>query len=160
MTILNHDQISTMLKRMAIQIEEQYFGEKIYFAGINNKGLRLATLIAKHISGADVEVFSLKLNPANPHIQTPEIDLPIELLHEKNIIIIDDVGNTGRTLFYAFKAFMHILPKQVQTAVLVERMHKHFPVHVAFVGLRLATTIGDNIEVYIEDEKHFTAKLE
>ena len=44
---------------------------------------------------------------------------------------------------------MGILVKKMQVAVLVDRKHKSFPIQVDYVGLSLATTLNDNIDVKI-----------
>ncbi|MBK9734182.1 MAG: hypothetical protein IPO92_04140 [Saprospiraceae bacterium] len=88
----------------------------------------------------------ITLNPARPLDFPIETDLSPDILHNKTIIIIDDVANTGRTLFYAFKVYMAILVKKIEVAVLVDRKHKMFPIKVDYVGLTLATTIQENIK--------------
>ena len=75
-----------------------------------------------------------------------------ELLKKGNhFLIIDDVGNTGRTLFYIMRLFGSQIIKSIQCAVLVDRTHKSFPVNVDFVGLSLATTYKE--EVIVEFDK-------
>ena len=71
----------------------------------------------------------------------------------KNIILIDDVSNSGRTLMYALKPLLNYHPKRVQMLVLVERMHKQFPIKPDYVGVSVATTESDYIQVEIEGEK-------
>ena len=77
----------------------------------------------------------------------------LEASEGKVIIIVDDVANTGRTLFYAMKPIFQIIPKKVEVAVLVDRMHKSFPIKIDYMGLSLATTLKENIEVKIRDVK-------
>jgi pyrimidine operon attenuation protein / uracil phosphoribosyltransferase len=48
---------------------------------------------------------------------------------------------------------MEVLPKKVQVAVLVDRKHKTFPVHVDYLGISLATTLKENIDVQILEEE-------
>lgn len=67
--------------------------------------------------------------------------MPVEDLKDKALIIVDDVANTGRTIFYAFKPILDVLPKKVEVAVLADRTHKSFPIRVDYVGLSLATTL-------------------
>ena len=88
-----------------------------------------------------------------------EIELPLESLNGKNIIVIDDVANTGRTLFYAVKPLMTILPNKIETAVLVDRKHKSFPIEVNYYGISLATTFQENIKVKLVDEGNFEVNL-
>ncbi|MBK8841612.1 MAG: hypothetical protein IPO33_01590 [Saprospiraceae bacterium] len=85
----------------------------------------------------------------------------VELSHleNKNIILVDDVANTGRTLFYAFAPLMNIIPKKLEVAVMVDREHKLFPVKVNYVGLSLATTLMENIQVDLSDVSTMNAIL-
>ena len=88
-----------------------------------------------------------------------EISTDITTLSGKKIILFDDVANTGRTIFYACKPFLEILPEQLEIAALVDRKHKLFPIQVDYVGLSLATTLHDNIEVIFKEDKTAEAYL-
>ena len=72
------------------------------------------------------------------------------MVRDKPVIIVDDVANTGRTIFYAVQPLLKAMPKKVEVAVLVDRKHKSFPVKADYVGLSLATTMRDNIDVQIQ----------
>jgi pyrimidine operon attenuation protein / uracil phosphoribosyltransferase len=101
----------------------------------------------------------IKLNPAAPVSHPVTIDLPPDYLSGKSVIIIDDVANTGRTLFYAFKVLMDVLPQKVEIAVLVDRKHKSFPVKVDYVGLSLATTLQEHIDAKLTNSAHLEVLL-
>ena len=75
--------------------------------------------------------------------------MPAEALRNKPVIIVDDVANTGRTIFYAVQPLLKAVPKKVEVAVLIDRKHKSFPMKADYVGLSLATTLLNNIEVNI-----------
>ena len=151
MKLLTNTQIAQKINRLAIEILEHNYTEKsIVLAGINNNGLGFAKLIKRAINKiSDVEVIlaNISLNPAKPTKDDVNIDLSDAELKNKVVIIVDDVANTGRTIFYAFKPFLDILTKKVEVAVLVDRKHKSFPIKVDYVGLSLATTLKDNIKV-------------
>lgn len=153
MKILEQGQIKQKIKRLAVEIVEQNFGtSEIIFAGINNNGLGFAKLLIKEVkklTDATITLCQITLNPAKPIAEEVEVSLSSADLKNKTVIIVDDVANTGRTLFYAFKPFMGILVKKMQVAVLVDRKHKSFPIQVDYVGLSLATTLNDNIDVKI-----------
>ncbi len=165
MPILNNKQIAQKLTRLAFEIIEQNTEVKeLYLAGINNNGFRFAELLRSEINKIHVCPFSValihvKLNPAEPTTEPIELDVPHTKLKNKTIILVDDVANTGRTLFYAFKPFMDILSKKMQVAVLVDRKHKSFPVQVDFVGLSLATTIRQHIDVNLSRKGQFSAQI-
>lgn len=152
--ILDERQIKQKIKRLAIHILENNFNQKeIILAGINNNGMGFAKLLFEELQSlSDTTTFTLtriRLNPAKPLSSDVEVEMPVKDLKGKAIIIVDDVANTGRTIFYALKPLMDILPKRVEVAVLVDRKHKSFPIKVDYVGLSLATTMREHIDVQI-----------
>lgn len=159
MKLLDQQQIRQKIKRLAIEIvEENYNEERIVLAGINNNGWGFAKMLLKELealSAPPVTLTRIRLNPANPLEKEVLIEMPLEELSGQVVIIVDDVANTGRTIFYACAPLLRIVPKKVEVAVLVDRKHKSFPIRVDYVGLSLATTLQENIDVHIlyEDEQ-------
>ena len=164
MKILDEKQIKQKIKRLAIQILENNYSEpSIILAGINNSGMTFAKLLQKELkSGAhfNIELTQIKLNPADPLQSEVSVGMPIEDLNGRVIIIVDDVANTGRTIFYATKPLLEVLPKRVEVAVLVDRKHKSFPVQVDYVGMSLSTTLQENIDVDIQDKANWSVHLD
>lgn len=163
MQILTRAQIQQKIKRLAIEILENNFEEKaIMLVGINNKGTSFAQLLReelKKITEIRIELFTVRLNPAAP-VSTPvEINTPIETLKNKTIIVIDDVANTGRTIFYACKPILDIIPKKLEVAVLIDRKHKTFPIQPKYVGLSLATTLKEDIDLRILETEEWGVYL-
>lgn len=156
MKILNERQIAQKVKRLAIEILEHNFGEpELILAGINNNGMIFSELLLQEltkISDMPITVTRIKLNPANPLESDIVLEMPPEQVKDKVLIIVDDVANTGRTIFYAIKPILEVLPKKVEVAVLVDRSHKSFPIRVDYFGLSLATTLKNNIDVQIKEE--------
>lgn len=157
MKLLDQRQISQKIQRLAVEIiENNYREQEIVLAGINDNGMRFAAMLAsqmKHHGHPAVTLTRIRLNPAAPLQGTIEIEAPEQQLEGKVIVVVDDVANTGRTIFFACKPIMETLPKKVQVAVLVDRTHKSFPIRVDFVGLSLATTLKQNIDVYLNAER-------
>jgi pyrimidine operon attenuation protein/uracil phosphoribosyltransferase len=106
-----------------------------------------------------VNFFSVKLDPGSPLNGQIEVSTEISALSGKKIILFDDVANTGRTIFYACKPFLDIIPERLEIAALVDRKHKLFPIQVDYVGLSLATTLHNNIEVIFNEDKTAEAYL-
>lgn len=165
MLVLDEKQIKQKIKRLAFEIAEQnYQCDCIVLAGINNNGYGFAKLLAtelRKILDKSIELTRIKINPANPVDHNISLELKNqEDISKKTFIIVDDVANTGRTIFYAFKPFMDLLPGKVEVAVLVDRKHKRFPIEVTYVGLSLATTLMENINVRIKDTDSMEVHLE
>ncbi len=165
MQILADRQIRQKIRRIAIEILERNYGEpEIILAGLNNNGLGFAQLLLAELlplAPADMSITltRIRLNPANPVEYDPYIEMPAEALRNKNIILVDDVANTGRTIFYAVQPLLKVVPKQVEVAVLVDRKHKSFPIKADYVGLSLATTLLENIEVNIRGTEEMEVHL-
>jgi len=165
MKVLNQKQIQQKISRLAIEMLEQNYQQKeLVLAGINKAGTHFAGMLQaeiERVSEVKIHNTTIHLNPAKPVINEIKIDFPQKELRNKVIIIVDDVANTGRTLFYAFQPLLEILPKKVQVAVLVDRKHKSFPVAVDYVGLSLATTLRENIRVdLLDDMENFGVYLD
>lgn len=152
MLLLDSRQIAEKTKRIAIQILEQNFDEpEIYLLGVNANGFGFAEMIQAQmlpLTQQKVMLRRITMSPAHPTKHPIEID-DLDSLNGKVLVLIDDVANTGRTLFYAMKPLLDILPKKIQAAVMVDRKHKAFPIFVDYVGQTLATTFQQNIVVKI-----------
>jgi pyrimidine operon attenuation protein/uracil phosphoribosyltransferase len=164
MKLLDNTAVKQKIQRISYQIaENNYQHDEIILAGINNSGYSLAKQFEKHLKkivDTKVSINRIKLNPANPVNHPISIENPIGELRNKAIIIVDDVANTGRTIFYAFKPFIDLLPFKIEVAVLVDRKHKHFPIQVDYVGMSLATTLKDNIRAELSDADNMEVYLD
>ncbi len=153
MKLLDHTQIRQKIERLAYEILEQNYEEKgLILAGINNNGMGFAKLLHRKLQSLTdmpIVLTRIRLSPANPLEKEIVLGIPKEDLQGKVVIVVDDVANTGRTIFYACKPLLEVLPKKVEVAVLVDRKHKSFPIKVDYVGMSLATTIQENIDVQI-----------
>jgi pyrimidine operon attenuation protein / uracil phosphoribosyltransferase len=164
MKILDEQQIRRKIQRLTVQILERNYGETdIILVGINQTGLELACLFEKELVGrttTKVTLTQLHINPAKPLDGSFFLDMPLEFVNDKVVILVDDVANTGRTLFYALRPLMDALPKKIEVAVLVDRKHKSFPIQPDYVGLSLATTLKENIDVQIENGGEWAVYLQ
>jgi len=164
MQILNHPQLIQKIRRLSIEIlENNYNQKKLILAGINNNGYQFAELLKQELSrlsDIELQLTRIKINPAKPTSEDVAIELDKSEFKNKVVIIVDDVANTGRTIFFAFKPFMDLITKKIEVAVIIDRMHKSFPIKVDYYGLSLATTLKDNIVVDLSDENNFTVHLE
>lgn len=157
MKLLDAQKIRQKTQRIAIEILENNSKEKqIVLVGINNNGMAFAQMLLDAMSKVtivepEIILTSIQLNPANPVANEVKVEMSLDDLKGKVVIIVDDVANTGRTLQYAMKPMLDILPKKIELAVLVDRMHKSFPVAANYVGIALATTLKENIDVQIRN---------
>jgi len=158
MQILSQKQVVNKTKRLAIEIVEHNLDAKSFILlGINNNGYDFARRLIQVMPEETKEpkLGRILINPANPLDDEVTIEgIDAKSLQKANIVVVDDVANTGRTLFYALKPLLESLPTKVQIAVLVDRRHKSFPIVPDYVGLTLATTLKDNILVEISNKRN------
>ena len=163
--IINSQKVSQKIIRIAYEILEHNFDEQeLVLIGIANRGYKVAEMIHKTIQDIAPEVkFSLQsitLDKDNVFDKEKiKFSGNLNELSGKTVIVIDDVLNSGKTLMYAVKYILNADIKKLNTAVLVDRRHRNFPIRADFAGLTLSTTIqehiyvefkGEEIEVYLD----------
>ena len=136
--ILEQDQIDKIIKRIAYQILENNSEElEIFLIGIKNNGYILAELIyhqLKHISNLNITLYSIQINKKDP-LKSIEHNFDLKKMKNKSIVLIDDVLNSGRTLLYGVKFLLDIPLSNFNTAVLIDRNHKKYPIKIDFKGI-------------------------
>ena len=72
-------------------------------------------------------------------------------IHDKNIILVDDVLYTGRSVRAAMDALSdHGRPKQIQLAILIDRGHRELPIRADYIGKNIPTSRSEKVIVDIE----------
>lgn len=148
--ILETDQISRMLNRMAYEVYEKNYNEKeLLLVGIDGNGYKVAERLFEvltKISPLKIKLSKLKVDKENPWEGEAQISLTDKDYSNKSVIVIDDVLNSGKTVMYAVRPFLNKPVKRLNVLVLVDRSHSRYPVKADFVGLSLSTTLQDHIE--------------
>lgn len=152
--ILESEQIERKLQRIARQILEEFHeADVLHLISIAGNGepvgLRIGAIVAE-IGGKTVHTSTLTLNKSNPLEEAIVLSQPLDELKSQQVIILDDVLNSGKTLMYAVHHILGAGPARVATAVLIDRIHRSFPVRADFCGLTLSTNLKEHIEVSIE----------
>ena len=156
-TILSGEIIAEKLHRVALEVAEQLSEDDadLIIIGIQGAGkfgvegagkfiaAHVAEDLKKYIS-TSIKIISLHLDKHKPAVITLSEEMNFD---NKNVLLVDDVSNTGKTLLYALKPFMQFHPKRIQMLVLVERMHKQFPIKPDYVGYSIATALDDYVQV-------------
>ena len=154
--VLNADQVSQKIRRIAFEIYENNFSEKkIVLAGIDGQGYVFAKLLEKElkkISPLEVVLAKVSLDKLSPIQSEVKIDIPQKDFKKRSVILVDDVLNSARTLAYAMKPFLTSEIKRIEVAVLVNRSHTVFPITPTYTGYELATTLTDHVEVKLGKE--------
>lgn len=150
------------VNRLAHEIIERNKGaETIGIVGIRTRGDLLARRIAHKISlmeNISIPIGSLDItlyrDDLRGRINQPELKTT-DILYDiqgKNIILVDDVLFTGRTVRSALNALMDIgRPASIQLAVLVDRGHRELPIKADFVGKNIPTSHDHQVQVMMSE---------
>ena len=148
--IFDATKIEHCTQRIAYQIYEANFEQReIYLAGIVKNGELYAQKIKNYledISSLKVHLVQLVVNKRAP-LSPVECSHQLDDLKNQSVVVVDDVLNTGSTLMYAVKYLLEVPLAQLNTAVLVNRNHKKYPVKADFKGISLSTNLNEHIEV-------------
>jgi pyrimidine operon attenuation protein / uracil phosphoribosyltransferase len=147
------------IKRIAHEIIEQHQKiDQMMLLGIQTRGVFLAQRIAKElfaIDGVLVPVVAIDVKPFRDDLtDKPVIPLPTASTKDKQVILIDDVLFTGRTLRAAMDAVIAMgRPTRIQCAVLIDRGHRELPVTANFIGKNIATKRTERVFVkFVEQD--------
>lgn len=155
--ILSMQQIKHKISRIAWEVyENNYTEKKLYIAGIPT-GYKLAKLLAKElqkISPLQIELLKIEFKQKGEDIETIHVNCNPSDLKGQVLLLVDDVLHTGRTFMQSLKPFMDVKVKKIETAVLVYRSHKTFPISADYTGYQLATTLNDHIKVVLDPGKY------
>jgi pyrimidine operon attenuation protein/uracil phosphoribosyltransferase len=156
--LMSASEIDRTLVRLAHEILEKTKDlDLLAFIGIRRRGVPLAQRLASKIESLEnlkVPVGILDINLYRDDLSTVDVkpvlnstDIPFDV-KGKDIILMDDVLYTGRTIRAALDAlFDHGRPARVQLLVLIDRGHRELPIEAKFVGRNVQTSDIEIIEV-------------
>lgn len=154
--ILDDLQVRQKIKRIAFEIyENNYDEQELVLAGIYDRGFSLAKLLNAELAiiaqELTVTLVCITLDKSTPLSFGIELNTPLESLEDKVVMIVDDVLNSGQAMAYGLKTLLNVNVKKIETAVLVNRSHKRYPISANYKGYELATTINDHVSVSLEE---------
>lgn len=160
--IMDKDTLRRTLMRLAHEILEKNKGVKdLCLVGIRTGGAILAERLQaciKEIENVEVPLGLLDITlyrddivsaGAQPILRETHIDFD---LTGKQVILVDDVLFTGRTIRAALDALIDFgRPANIQLAVLVDRGHRELPIRADYVGKNIPTAIDDDVCVNLAE---------
>ncbi len=160
--IMDAPAVERTLTRLAHEIIERNNGAgHIAIVGIRTRGEFLARRIAARIEQSEqttLKIGSLDITLyrddllgklEQPQLKSTEILFDI---NDTNVILIDDVLYTGRTIRAALDALIDIgRPKSIQLAVLIDRGHRQLPIRADYVGKNVPTSSRESIRVHVKE---------
>lgn len=150
--------MSRALTRIAHEVIERNEGSaNVSVVGIRRRGSAIAALLAdevEKIEGArppvadlDVRGYRDDVVRSSGRAEAPALGIDVV---GRDIVLVDDVLYTGRTIRAALDAIMDLgRPRSVQLAVLVDRGHRELPIRADYVGKNVPSSHEEDVRVRI-----------
>jgi pyrimidine operon attenuation protein/uracil phosphoribosyltransferase len=161
--LLNDQDFKRIITRMSHEIIEKHKGTKnLGLVGIQTRGDFLAKRLADQIKNTEqaqvLPVGSMDINmyrddwtkiSHQPIVRPSNIPFSVD---DMDIILVDDVLFTGRTIRAAMEALMDFgRPARIELAILVDRGHRELPIQADYKGICISTDPGDMINVLVKE---------
>ncbi len=163
--LMSASEIDRTLVRLAHEVLEKNEDlDRLAFVGIRRRGVPIALRLAakiKALEGVEIPVGTLDITlyrddlstvAAQPVVHGTDIGFRVT---DKDIILMDDVLYTGRTIRAAMDAlFDYGRPSRIHLLVLIDRGHRELPIEARFVGRHVQTAANETIEVKFSEVDH------
>jgi pyrimidine operon attenuation protein / uracil phosphoribosyltransferase len=159
--LMNADEVRGTLETLADQIVSTNAGRPLVLLGIQRRGIPMSQRMAKRIAmqtGVAPQMGILDINlyrddltkvATQPIVRRTEIPPNID---DKDVILVDDVLYTGRTIGSALRALIDFgRMRTIQLAVFVDRGHRELPVEANYIGKEIATKDNEVVEVRLQE---------
>jgi len=153
--VLDREEIRRAVTRIAHEIlERNHGGENLGLVGILRRGAPLAERLAgviEKVEGVrppvgrlDITLYRDDYPERQPAAERS--DVPFDVTG-KQIVLIDDVIFTGRSVRAAITALMDLgRPAEIQFAALLDRGHRELPIRPDYVGKNVPTSLSQHVE--------------
>ena len=161
--IISKDKFSIIVERLSHQLIENHGDfEDTVLIGIQPRGVRLCDRILKKLSinrfkrikigSLDITFYRDDFRRRKEPIEAQIIDIDFSI-EGKNIVLIDDVLYTGRSVRAAMDALLAFgRPKSVELMVFVDRrLSRHLPIQPNYIGKKVDTISSEKVVVEWEE---------
>lgn len=161
--LMDEADVRREVARMACDIVERNGGtDSLVLMGIHRRGTDIAAMLQAEIEreegvkvpfgSIDITLYRDDLGAIGPRPVVGETALPQDGIDEKNVVIVDDVAYTGRTV----RAALNELgdwgrPKRIYLCVLVDRGGRELPIQPDITGRTVEPRADDRVEVLVPE---------
>lgn len=136
-TYLSEDTIQKRVQELAAAINKDYAGKRPMFIAILNGSFMFAADLFKHLS-IEAELCFIKLASYKGLKSSGNVVTSIGLeddIFDKEIVIVEDIVDTGKTLHNFLPKLEHQQPKSLRIATLLHKSEAtEFPLKLDYIG--------------------------
>ena len=160
--IVDKEGFDRILTRISHEILEKNRGSKdLVLIGMRTRGEFIARRIQEKINSIDkgnipfgILDVTLYRDDFRTRLKQPDVSVSNITfdINEKNVVLVDDVLYTGRTVRSALNALMDFgRPSTIQLCILVDRGHRELPIRADYVGKNVPTSNDEEIKVKMNE---------
>jgi pyrimidine operon attenuation protein/uracil phosphoribosyltransferase len=159
--LMKSEEVGATLDRLADEVLEANAGRTVVLLGIHRRGVPMARRMAKRMAEKlsrepefgilDINLYRDDLTKVafQPVVHKTEVPPDID---DRDIILVDDVLYTGRTVRAALDALCDFgRMRSIQLAVFIDRGHRELPIEANFIGKRIKTKDNEVVEVKLNE---------
>ena len=159
---MNAEELNRTFLRFAHQFLESYDDpSRLAIIGMQTRGVYLGRRIIQAIKkefGYDIDFGVLDVTFYRDDFRTklkmPDVkvtEIPFDL-YDRDVILVDDVLYTGRTVRSAMDALMaYGRPRKIQFCCMVDRGHRELPISPDYTGLYIPTHHKEEVRVKVAE---------
>ena len=162
--LLNHNHLSITISRLCHQLIENHNSfENTVLLGLQPRGIYLAERIKRILKESgqedvplgylDITFYRDDFRRRDELLSPSETKIPF-IIENKNVVLIDDVLYTGRTIKSALDAISAFgRPSKVEFMTLIDRIYsRHIPVEANYVGKYVNTVLSQKVLVELTEQ--------
>lgn len=139
--LIEEEKIQKRVKEIAMQIEQDYKGKEITLICILKGSIFFTTDLAKNIHN-DVKIQFIRVSSyGNSTVSSGKIELKLKLqesIQGKDVIIIEDIIDTGRTLKYLVEDLSKENPNSIKICTLLDKPERRiYDIKVDYIGFKI-----------------------
>jgi pyrimidine operon attenuation protein/uracil phosphoribosyltransferase len=162
-TILNGEQLALTIQRLSHQLLENHIDlENTVLIGIQPRGIyfsnRLVEEVARQVNPEKIRYGKLDITFYRDDVRQGlhtlnQTDIPFSI-EDKNVVLIDDVLYTGRTIRAALDALLDFgRPAKVELCILIDRrFSRQFPIQADYIGKSIDSIITQKVKVFWKEK--------
>ena len=124
--LIDEEKLQARIKEMAEQIKKEYEGKVLTFICILKGSIFFTADLAKRIDG-DVRIDFVRVSSYDGENSTGEIKMKLDLkdsIQGKDVIIIEDIIDTGRTLTFTIEHLKLKKPNSLKVCTLLDKKER------------------------------------
>jgi pyrimidine operon attenuation protein / uracil phosphoribosyltransferase len=162
-TILNEQQLAITIQRLTHQVLENHLGlENTVLIGIQPRGIyfsdRIVDQLKTQVPRSNIRYGKLDITFYRDDVrqglrELNQTDIPFSV-EGSNVVLIDDVLYTGRTIRAALDALLDFgRPAKVELCVLIDRrFSRQLPIQADYIGKSIDSIITQKVKVFWQEK--------